>query len=265
MRNLWCSVALSLGVGLAAAAQPVQVVVVGAYHFGNPGLDLNNVKVDDVLQPARQAQVREVVDALAAFKPTRIAVEADADALPQHALPSYRAYLAGQGQDKRNEINQIGFRLARQLGHAEVYGVDVEGDFPFEAVEAFAKTNENSADFQRSVDAMATRTREFEAAQQHATVGQLLRRLNQPESIREDHAWYMSTLRQGQAATQPGAALVSSWYARNLGICARLVQLARPGDRLLVLYGAGHSYLLRHCVETMPGFQLVEAIEYLPR
>lgn len=265
MRKILWALALCCGAAGASAAEPVQVMVLGSYHFGNPGLDLNNVKVDDVLQPARQAQVREVVDALAAFKPTRIAVEADADALPQHALPSYRAYLAGQGQDKRNEINQIGFRLARQLGHAEVYGIDVDGDFPFEPVQAFAKSSGDAADFQRSQDAVAARTREFEAAQQHATVGQLLRRLNEPQSIREDHGWYVTALRQGQGAEQPGVALVSSWYARNLGICARLAQLARPGDRLLVLYGAGHSYLLRHCVDATPGWQLVEANAYLPR
>ncbi|WP_374566742.1 DUF5694 domain-containing protein [Ideonella sp.] len=265
MRRILLALVLCWGAAGAGAAEPVQVMVLGTYHFGNPGLDLNNVKVDDVLQPARQAQVREVVDALAAFKPTRVAVEAQADALPQHALPSYRAYLAGQGQDKRNEIDQIGFRLARQLGHAEVYGVDVDGDFPFEPVQAFAKTSGNAAEFQRSMDAMALRTREFEAAQQHATVGQLLRRLNEPDSIRDDHGWYMTALRQGRGADQPGVALVGSWYARNLGICARLAQLARPGDRLLVLYGAGHSYLLRHCVDATPGWQLVEANAYLPR
>jgi hypothetical protein len=48
-------------------------------------------------------------------------------------------------------------------------------------------------------------------------------------------------------------------------ICANLVQLARPGDRIVVFYGSGHAFLLRQCVAETPGFRLVEANAYLPR
>ena len=53
-------------------------------------------------------------------------------------------------------------------------------------------------------------------------------------------------------------ALLAAWTARNIAICARLVQSAQPGDRVLVVYGAGHSFLLRQCVQQMPGWLLVE-------
>ena len=69
----------------------------------------------------------------------------------------------------------------------------------------------------------------------------------------------------GNGAEQPGVVLLNSWQARNNAICARLVQLAKPDDRIVVVYGSGHSYLLRQCVREMPEFKLVEANDFLPK
>ena len=35
------------------------------------------------------------------------------------------------------------------------------------------------------------------------------------------------------------------------------------GDRVIIVFGAGHAYWLRHFVETTPGFELVEPNRYL--
>ena len=43
---------------------PIQVMVLGTYHFGNPGLDLHNMKVDSVLTSARQAELADVATRL---------------------------------------------------------------------------------------------------------------------------------------------------------------------------------------------------------
>lgn len=249
----------------ASAQVPVQVLVLGSYHFANPGLDLANVQVDDVLSPQRQAQLHAVVAGLAGFRPTRVVVEARADAWPDAALPRYQAYLAGQLQDDRNEIVQIGFRLARTLGLAQVQGIDVDGDFPFEAVQRWATAQGHADALQRSLGVIQARVRQIGAQHREAGVAQALRALNHPEVIAADHGWYTGLLKYGRGAEQPGAALLASWTARNIAICARLVQLAVPGDRIVLLYGAGHAYLLRQCVQTQPGWRLVEAIDHLPR
>ncbi len=248
----------------AGADQPVEVMILGTYHFANPGLDLHNAEIDDVLAPRRQAEIAAVVGSLARFRPTRIAVEARADDVPDRSLPAYEEYLAGQHDGNRNEIHQLGFRLARELGHPRVYGIDADGEFPFEAVQEFAAISGRSEELQAAIDEIGVRTKAFEQRAKQSSIGSLLRFINEPERIRDDHAWYMRTLSYGAGAVQPGAFLVGSWTMRNVQICARLVQIAKPGDRILVVYGAGHSHLLRQCVRDMPGWRLVEPNEYLP-
>lgn len=251
----------------------VQVMVLGTYHFGNPGLDLHNAKVDDVMAPKRQAEITQVLQGLAGFKPTRVAVEVRADAEPGYTLPAYRRFRDGQSAARRNEIDQIGYRLARELGHAEVYGIDVDGAFPFEPVQAFAATHGGGAVLQGALDELGARTKAFEARQATASIGQLLRWINTFEANREEASFYARLLAFGRGADQPGAALLASWSARNLGICARLVQVVQQGqptppaqaERVLVVYGSGHAALLRSCVQQMPGWQLVEPHTYLPR
>jgi Family of unknown function (DUF5694) len=248
-----------------AQAQAVQVMVLGTYHFANPGLDIHNAKVDDVLAPQRQREITQLLDNLARFRPTRIAVEMRADSEAAQALPAYREFLSGSQPTSRNEIDQIAFRLGRQLGHADVFGIDVEGEFPFEAVQQYAQKSGRAAELQSALDTIGQRVKAFEARQRQASIGQLLREMNTRSAIQRDYAFYAGMLAWGSGAAQPGAALVASWTTRNLGICARLVQLAKPGDRVLVVYGAGHAFALRDCVQQMPGWQLVEPGPFLPR
>ena len=42
------------------------------------------------------------------------------------------------------------------------------------------------------------------------------------------------------------------------------VQSSKPGDRIVVVHGAGHAAWLRDMIETTPDFRLVEPDEYLP-
>lgn len=78
--------------------------------------------------------------------------------------------------------------------------------------------------------------------QSAGTIGSILRYMNEPASIGRNHSFYPVMLRMGGGTDQPGVALLSAWYQRNLAICARLLQAVKPGERALVLYGQGHVY-----------------------
>jgi Family of unknown function (DUF5694) len=252
---LWSIIALAA----EPATKPVEVMVVGVFHMANPGHDIHNLKVDDVLEPKRQGEIAAVTDALARFKPSKVGVEWPADLVAER----YKQYLAGTLAPSRNEVVQLGFRLAKTVG-AEVYSLDADGDFPYERLKNFAETrgfagllDEMNAAIQLDVDEQARLL-----AQKGVSAD--LRFLNDPARLRNDNAFYRNMLRIGLGGDQPGADLTASWYHRNFLICANLLQLAKPGDRIVIFFGSGHAFLLRQCVTETPGFKLVEPNDYLP-
>ncbi len=90
---------------MAHAAEPARVVIVGTYHFSNPGQDQANVKSVDVRVPARQAELQAVTDAFAEFNPTLVGVEWPAD----DERTQYAQYLDGSLPPSTNEVVQLGF------------------------------------------------------------------------------------------------------------------------------------------------------------
>jgi len=105
---------------------------------------------------------------------------------------------------------------------------------------------------------------EFEKAQESRTVSQLLAIENDPETIGTIHRnFYYSLLKLVTATDPAGAALNYGWYARNAIIFFKLDAVSQPGDRVIVLFGSGHAYWLRHFAEEMPGFRVVDPLPYL--
>ena len=102
-----------------------------------------------------------------------------------------------------------------------------------------------------------------EAAHASGIAGALMW-VNRPELIERMHRrWYYALLGLASAREQPGALLNARYYQRNARIFARLAAIATPGDRIVVVFGAGHSYWLRHFVKETPGYELVEPNTYL--
>ncbi|WP_421992121.1 DUF5694 domain-containing protein [Qipengyuania sp.] len=249
---------------------PVQVMVLGMYHFANPGRDVANIEVDDVLAPRRQGEIETLVDTLAQWRPTRIAVEnmAEAPALEMADFDRTEELL----KTKRNESIQVGYRLARKLGHEAVYGYDEqpgEGEpdyFPMGKVQAFASEHGGQdllACLFAEVQAMAA---EEQARLPDQTIAESLLTHNDPARVGAMHdRLYYSLLKIGDGDTQPGAELNAYWYMRNAKMFAKIDMIAEPGDRVLVLAGSGHATWLRHFVRRMPGYELVEALPYVER
>src|SRR2546430_10594689 len=119
----------------------VKVMIVGVFHMSNPGHDIHNLKADDVLAPGRQAEIEAVTAALAKFRPTKVAAEWPADLVAER----YPKYLAGTLPPSRNEVVQLGFRLAKTAGLKTADGIDVDGDFPYRELDEWAKAHGKSA------------------------------------------------------------------------------------------------------------------------
>jgi hypothetical protein len=240
-----------------------ELLILGAPHFSNPGRDIANSRVDNVLTPERQREVEAVVERLAAYRPTRVAVEWPAD--EQARLDRrYADYRAGRYALSANETDQIGLRLAARLGlervdavdwMGEPPGADADYDFP-----AWAAANGRGAEWDAQVRAGQARADALSALMRCTPVSSWLRRMNMTDYRRLDQRAYYDIASLGD----PGANWVGSWYARNLRILNALRRIARQGDRIVVVYGAGHGFLLDQQARESGAFAVVDTLAWLP-
>jgi hypothetical protein len=230
-----------------------EVLVLGTYHMGNPGLDIFNMEADDVLAPKRQREIRELLDVLSRFRPTEIALEAEPDS---RKIKQYKEYLVGKYELGRDERDQIGFRLAEELGHPQVYGIDADGSFPFPAVQDYAKAHGR----EKELESLMARTgREVQKQDEYLkshTILEMLLRMNSQEYVRGGISLYALFAHFGEEYNYAGARLLTEWYRRNMWIHTHLINITEPGDRVLVIFGAGHLGLLQRAVQDDPTLKL---------
>jgi hypothetical protein len=245
----------------AADAPRTEVLVVGVFHMANPGRDIFNTQVDDVLAPKRQAEIAEVVAALKKFAPTKVAVEADAG--DERVTKRYAEYVAGKHELSRNETEQLGFRLAKELGHATVYPVDVDGEFPFRHLMNFAKASGRSKEVESmmsEVGAMVKAENEYLASH---TILQMLLTLNSDDRVAHDVGSYYLQGTIGEVGDWAGADLVSAWFQRNMRIYSNVMNIATPQDRIVVIFGAGHLGWLQHDFASNPNVRVRKLAEFV--
>ncbi|HVF67031.1 MAG TPA: DUF5694 domain-containing protein [Pyrinomonadaceae bacterium] len=246
----------------AEEARRAEVLVLGVYHMANPGRDIFNVQADDVLTPKRQREIAELAEALKRFRPTKIAVEADygTDAVPKR----YAEYVAGKHELTRNEIEQVGFRLAKELGHKSVYPVDADGDFPYQRVVNYAKATGQSA---RLEALMRDTWGEMSKAQgeylKAHTVLETMLYVNSDARVARDVGAYYQLARYGEPGDYAGPDLLAEWYRRNARIYSNVMKLVEtPEDRVLVIFGYGHLGWLRQDVASDPTLRLRRLDEF---
>ncbi len=100
----------------------------------------------------------------------------------------------------------------------------------------------------------------FEEQQKSQSVPELLMFWNS-EKIPDDFYWDVMTIGKGEQQT--GAELAAYWFMRNAKIFNKLVQVTKPGDRVILVYGAGHGAWLREMVDKTPGYILEPVMPYL--
>ncbi len=271
MKRLLCFFAITLAAVLPAVSQHspektavsgrAEVLVLGTYHMANPGHDIVNMKADDVLAPKRQAEIAELIAVLKKFHPTKVAVEREAN--DKRLATDYADYLAGKHELTRNEIEQIGFRLAKELGHKAVYPVDADGDFPSLRLVKYAKATGRSKELDDIYGEFGDIVKTQGAYLASHTILETLLFMNSDEKVTREVGLYFRQAHLGEPYDWAGADLVSDWFRRNMRIFANIVQLAdSPDERILVIYGAGHLGWLRFAVGSDPTLRLRELAEF---
>ncbi len=267
-----------------AQSGKVQIAFLGVFHLGETP-DYVKGGVDDIFSPERQKQVREVVLSLSKFKPDKIFVE-NTPETQGYWNKVYEDYLDGKFPTEisveRNEIFQIGIKLATQIKHPQ--GV-VCVNYVQPDLAAGVKTARSKLDTLATFHAheLEQRRPAYEAyfnqnpsvkrsfdeyllnyeTWKKLPIKQHLINLNSESSIAALHyvniTGWMDTNTNGF-----GAEFTAKEYFRNAKIMQNILSGVSPTDRkLLVIIGGGHVQVLRDMIKTHPYFEVVDVVKIL--
>lgn len=237
-----------------------KIMILGTFHMEAKNDRVNFRGTDSINE--HEAEIIQLVNALAEFKPTKIAVEWCKS--EQSSLDAMYSDYIVNGSTSPNEISQIAFRLAKNLGHEDVYAIDWmergAAERPCGDVQEYLYMNQ--PELACEIDALSTPVVDLEKE----TISNVFLRINSQASAQKSLAYYMNYARIGSEEYYGNGWLIW-WYQRNLNIFTNTTALAEgeKEERILLLIGAAHKGILEQFFENSMAFEVVNTLSYLEK
>jgi hypothetical protein len=276
------------------SSMDISALLLGIYHFNNPGQDTYNMELDDYYSEKRQEEIREIVGLLEEYNPTKIFVEFTPD--HQSQIDSlYLLYLndkikLDEIKDGVNEVYQIGFRLGKQAGGIQIKAIDHSGPWLGDYVDYIADTLSLEY-YQKKQHKEQAEFSERQKRFASNSIKENLIYLNKGEQIINNHDYYNNVairvkdnaniMFSYQESVQEidglpyqmrsydfnniGVELVAEWYKRNLFIYRNIIENSESNDRVVIIIGSGHLYYLNQLLTNNPRFSLTNPVEVLAK
>ena len=104
----------------------------------------------------------------------------------------------------------------------------------------------------------------FNEALQKFTIKEMLLRENSEDLMRLQHEFYFKLLPAGKPGNHIGSYLVSEWWRRNMVIYENILkQLNGNEEKIMVIFGSGHTAILNEIMKFNPTIKLVSVSEVL--
>jgi len=236
-----------------------EVLLVGTFHYNNPGADVAKTKSFDILSEKSQNELKQISSKVKEYNPTQIFVEwpyneqKELDSLYQlYKKDNYFTNDSLSNFYLKNEIFQLAFRIAKENNLETVYGIDYKTTFPYgEALNDIEKNKqfelkekiENSfskftIDFDNKIDS-------------GASLKELTYFVNSKKELRNISNNFHNNLFPiaGSLDDFNGVFLTSEWYKRNLYMWSLIQKRTKETDnKIMVLVGASHAAILEEFI-----------------
>ncbi len=243
----------------SAQTKKKQILLVGTFHYANPGLDVAQLNNFNIMSEKSQKELETMSDKIKKFGPDKIFVEwefskqSDLDKL-------YNKNTDSLFKTNKNEITQLALRTAKKLNHKKLYGMNLYTSFPYDSL-MMAMEKANQKDLMEKNKLM---TQNFE--KQHnerirkSSLQEMMLYYNTKQAENENLQWYLEIAnRAGNPDDFSGPSLVSNWYKRNLYMYSLIQKLTESTDnKIMILVGAGHAAIIRGFIEHDPTFEIVD-------
>jgi hypothetical protein len=238
------------------------VLILGTFHM-RPTTDMFQSKIDDLLSNERQQEIRDVVERIKQFNPTKVAIEVDTKQ-DKSINEEYISYIKGNFELEVNEVHQIGFRIASELNHNKIYPVDWrDGAGKRGAGEVYEWAKTHQPELFKNIFGWLETTKK-QPSQSKPSILEMYRNCNDIEEVKQHHRMYINMACIGEIDNYVGMDWLIWWYQRNLILFSNIARISNSSDgRILLIIGSGHVQILHQFLEESGHFKLEWANKYL--
>lgn len=233
------------------------ILLVGTTHLNMPNNgDFFMPKMPDVLSEKRQLEIKQFVNQLARFEPTKVCIEMNTSK-KEYINEQFQRIIQHPELATANEREQIAFRLAQQTYLDFVYPIDWNEDEGF-SLETIIQ--DEKREMEEILSSQQDVMNHIEKIFKNRTISDYYKEINHPTITLSMHRAYLEIA----SLKVSGTRWVSHyWYFRNLMIFKELMSLRESNDRIFVLYGLGHIHLLKQFLSESGLFSVHELNTYL--
>lgn len=238
------------------------LTILGTFHFAGTN-DFTAIVMDSVYSERRQREIDEVVLRLKQFNPNKILIERE-PTLTDSLTKMFNAFLEKTYELPKNELYQIGFRLAAKSGLDSIYGVDYQMEFEDAEFSNYLNRNHLTEKFQQVIESAQIFAQKKTQLLKTSSLLQVLIDLNESKSSDFNKNLYTEHILN--LTNQTGGLeveVVSNWYKRNLKIKKNIDYLLAKNDRVLMIIGAGHKAILEDFYRSSKSINYVNINDYL--
>ena len=233
------------------------ILLVGTTHLNMPNNgDFFMPDMPDVLSEKRQLEIKQFVNQLARFEPTKVCIEMNTSK-KEYINEQFQRIIQHPELATDNEREQIAFRLAQQSYLDFVYPIDWNEDEGF-SLETIIQ--DEKREMEQILSSQQDVMNHIEKIFKNRTISDYYKEINHPTITLSMQRAYLEIA----SLKVSGTKWVSHyWYFRNLMIFKELMSLRESNDRIFVLYGLGHIHLLKQFLSESGLFCVHELDTYL--
>ncbi|NET36391.1 MAG: hypothetical protein F6K19_30920 [Cyanothece sp. SIO1E1] len=253
----------------------IKVYLLGTFHFSQTDSTYN------VLDEKHQQSIHELCQIIAKQQPDKVFIERQPEYEFQNKIDSLFTLFSKMKSRKlrvKNELVQVGFRVAKMLGHKKVYQCDHPGRYGslYNNSLQYAQANNQMGYLDATVRGTAVRADDLvneDSLMQSSTLLEYIQWINSDAVMNTSHAGYVSNYplvgskgfyNYEDDDTLIGAELTADWYRRNIMIYTKMIsQLTFDEKAIFLIMGGDHIPILKHLFESNPSFEVMNAESWL--
>ncbi|NAS14428.1 DUF5694 domain-containing protein [Poritiphilus flavus] len=237
-----------------------EVMVVGTAHFGK-----------EVLTGENQKEISRLLDKLAGYNPTKIVLEWE-PSRQSKMNKTFQEFLKNDFDisKRENEVFQLGFRLGKRVMHDSLYLFDNQTEFigslenfSFDSFVKYAKENDEGFynKYEKVIGEVFT---EYQKKLESLSLYDRILLMNSPKAQEMNaRRMHMFEMRVGIGKNWIGPDWLGRFYQRNVRMVGNVLKFAEEGDRIIIIVGDNHKWILDMLFENTPDFNVVSSWDRL--